>query len=376
MRIRAWAGVALVVGLLAGCAPKVDVGSATLTTIDSAITKLTDNSADWQRTLRETIGQLPKDAESFVRVELNDLLGRGVAAAGSEIRCVIDFVGRRVLQGLTRVRASLLHQPVPPREPTFCGVNPPLISMADRNTDPNRVQAVHLHGYDFDTDPAMQVLLTDNGAVSDVTGDNLTRQTHYQMVLNIGGNGVRLTPTSQRLSLSWNGRSMVDIPVIQPGIPPCDTRLVNLDNIGTHETRAGLLRGDAEFGTNQPWVSAGITLTNHDSHITASLTIRAEEARGGDTLSAGTSVFNIHSAQSGWRVLRIVTPVSDEVPFYHDKTHEVDVFPRGGDVPVRTFEIWGDTPGDDVEPDRADGTRVVASFRRVVIEEIQTKDCR
>lgn len=367
---------AVAVILLAGCSPKIDVGQATLQTIDGAITKLTNNSADWQRTLRETLDELPEKAEAFTRVELNDLLGRGIAASGSEVRCIVDFVGKRVLQGLTRIRARLLHQEVPPREPTFCGVNPPLISMADRAADPSRIQAVHLHGYDFDTEPAMQVLLTDNGVVTDVTGSHLTRQTHYQMVLNLGGNGVQLTPTSQRLSLAWNGRTLVDVPVVQPGIPQCRTRVVPLDNIGTHEARAVLQSGDREFGTNQPYVSAGVALINRDTHVTATLWIRAWEANGGDTVGAGSAVFNLHSAPSGWRVLRITTPDKDEIDTYHDTTWEEDIRKRGGNLPVATFHLWGDTHGADVEPGRDDGTRVIADFRRVVVEEIETGNCR
>ena len=49
---------------------------------------------------------------------------------------------------------------------------------------------------------------------------------------------------------------------------------------------------------------------------------------------------------------------------------------KGGDGPVSVYELWGDTHGWDVEPDRDDGTRVRAHFRRVTIEEVQAKDCK
>ena len=380
-RLRVSLGLVVIALVVVGCGG-VSVGAddQTRALIDDAISKLTNQSSDWQRIVTETRDKLPKDAQSFVRTELATVLDRSVRAAGSEVRCIIDFIGQRVLDDLQRLRALLLHQEPPPRWPTICGVNPSLVRMSERNADPSRFEAVEIHGYNFDSQPSPQVLLTDNNVVSDVTMNgsvsNLTYQSHYQMTLNLGGNGVKLSATSQVIALAWNGTRLSEIPVIQPEPPPCPTRIVNLDNIGIHEARAALDSGDPEFGTNGPLVSAGVTLTNRESHVDAELWIRAEERNNGDTVGWGRTTFSIHSAPSNWRILRIVTPTSDTIPSYHDTTWEVDVRLKGGDGPVSVYELWGDTHGWDVEPDRDDGTRVRAHFRRVAVEEVRTKDCK
>lgn len=380
--LRVSLSLAVIALVVAGCGGGVKVGAdeQTRALLDDAINRLTNQSADWQRILTETRDNLPKDAQSFVRTELTTVLDRSVRAAGSEVRCIIDFLGQRVLEDLQRLRALLLHQEPPLRRPTICGINPSLVRMSERNADPSRFEAVEIHGYNFDTQPSPQVLLTDNNVVSDVTKNgavsNLTHQSHYQMTLNLGGNGVKLSATSQVIALAWNGTRLSEVPVIQPELAPCKVRTVHLDSIGMHEVRAVLDSGDREFGVNGPMVSAGVTLTNRESHVDADLWIRAEERNNGDTVGSGRMTFSIHSAETGWRVLRIVTPTSDTIPTYHDTTWEVDVRHQGGNGPVSRYELWGDTHGWDVEPDRDDGTRVRAFFRRVVIEEVQASNCK
>jgi len=166
---------------------------------------------------------------------------------------------------------------------------------------------------------------------------------------------------------------------IAPALPACATRVINLDNIGVQEVRASLQRPpsrDGEFGMNQPLVSAGVKVSNEGTHVTAEVWIHAQEANGGDTLGVGSKTITIHSAETGWRVLRVVTPTVDTWPTYHDRTWEMDGGAIAGNGPVSLYQIWGDTHGWDVEPDRSDGTRVIAHLRRVVVEEVQTSGCK
>lgn len=371
-------GALLAAVLLTGCIG-VEAGAETRTLINKAVGDITNQSADWRQVLERTINDLPKDVQSTVRNELNSLLQRGIAAAGAEGRCDIDFIGDRVLQGLIRIRAGLLGQESPVREPKLCSADPTLIPMAEFEADPSRFPSINLYGYDFDVQPDMQVLLTENGVVTDVTRDrngvkHLNLQGHYRMVLNLGPNGVRLTRQSQKISVVWDGKPLAEIPVNQSR-PRCVVRSHPIDGIGTSVVRARLLAGDPEFGTNQPHVDAGVRLMNQGTHVDAEVWIDAVEARNGDTHGSGRSVFTIYSPPDGWKVHRIVTPDSDSIGYYHDTDWEMDPFVRAGAGPVALFRVWGDTHGWDVEPDREDGTRVEADFRRVTIEEIQTKDC-
>jgi hypothetical protein len=284
--------------------------------LEDAIVDITNQSADWQQILDETLANLPGEAKSFVRVELSSIVQRSISAAGSEVRCVVDFLHTRVVEDLRYLLTVVSHRPPPLRTAVVCGVSPSLIRMSERNADPSRFEAVEIFGYNFDRGEVALLLLTENSVVHDVTHtngvSNVTVQHHHQMMINLGANGVKLTPTSQLLALVWDSNRLSEIPIIQPEPSPCRIRRQNLDTIGSHEVRAQLLAGDREFGTNQPLVSAGVTLTNSESHVDAKHWIRAE-ANGGDTVGFGSETFSIHSADRGWRVLRIVTPAVDEV---------------------------------------------------------------
>lgn len=358
---------------MVGCGAK-DALEPTNKVIDEAIVKMTQQSGDWKSVLQETMEKLPKDAQSFVRVELQNTLDRSVAAAGSEVRCVIDFVGERTRQTLIRLKARLLGQAAEPRRPVFCSVVPPMISMADRTADPNRIQVVELYGYDFDAEPPMQVMLSNNNQTVEVNPNTLTRQTHYHLTLNLGANGVPLGRDSQMITVRWNGASVSQIPVVQPHTPKCRTQVVPVDNVGTRLVRAVREQGDLEFWGRGPTVEAGARLSNREAFVEAEVWITAIETSGGDnTIGRGKEVFTVYSAPPGWKVLHLVTPAEDIIT-YTDTNWEKDDHPRGGNGPVRLFETWGDTHGNDLnEPE---GARVLAYFNRIQVEIVETTNCQ
>jgi hypothetical protein len=72
----------------------------------------------------------------------------------------------------------------------------------DRSLIPTRLNRLEFYGYYFDT-TQIQVLLDNSGGTVDESG-KLARPTHYHLTLNLGGNGVQIGPTSQRLRLRWN----------------------------------------------------------------------------------------------------------------------------------------------------------------------------
>src|SRR5690606_17636602 len=126
------------------------------------------------------------------------------------------FIGVRVRQALIRLRARLLHQPIPPVEPALCAVVPGAIDMA---LEPNRRTKLEFFGYDFDTTPIKVTLHNTDGTVD--VSDDLDRTTHYHMTLNLGANGVPLSSKSNRITLEWEGKVISSIAVIQPETPVC-----------------------------------------------------------------------------------------------------------------------------------------------------------
>ena len=65
---------------------------------------------------------------------------------------------------------------------------------------PDKRDKVDITGYDFDNQPNLKLFLYSNGQRIDVT-QYINRLTHYQIVLNLGNNGVVLNNQSDRITL-------------------------------------------------------------------------------------------------------------------------------------------------------------------------------
>lgn len=189
--------------------------------LDKAIATLESESADWRTVLEGTRDQLVDEAQSTIRNEVSNTLTRAVAASGAEFRCNVDFVRTRVRQDLTRIRAKLLRQPVPEKEPALCVVIPVAV---DASLVPDRLKWLEFYGYDFDA-ASVQVILQDGSQYLDVS-QHLDKPTHYHMTLNLGRNGVQLSPDSTRFILKWKNQQISSItisqpPSVEPELPPC-----------------------------------------------------------------------------------------------------------------------------------------------------------
>ncbi|MFN8489163.1 MAG: PLAT/LH2 domain-containing protein [Caldilineaceae bacterium] len=207
-------GVFLLVLLFcAGCSDPTGLGDPikqAVAVLDNGIERLGSESADWRRVLEETRDKLPSE----IRDDVNTVLSRAIETTGVEFRCGgVDFVRTRVRQDLIRIRADLLKQTIPAKEPTFCHVDPPAV-------DTSRLPPwINIIGYDFDTTP-IQVILHYGDQYQDVS-EFLQKPTHYHMTLNLGENGVRLLPFSSEFILKWNNRviSTIGISLISTPAP-------------------------------------------------------------------------------------------------------------------------------------------------------------
>ena len=66
------------------------------TAIDNAITKLEKTSNDWEAIMNELLRELdrlPGQVSSIIKVDVQNLLDRGIASAGEEFRCNMDIIG-------------------------------------------------------------------------------------------------------------------------------------------------------------------------------------------------------------------------------------------------------------------------------------------
>jgi hypothetical protein len=301
------------------------------------ISELNNQSADWQQILTQTRDQLIKDGQSTIANEVDTELKRAVATTGAEVRCNVDFLRVRVQQSLERIRASLLGQKVDPPEPALCEVVPLAVDMS---LVPSRLNHLEFYGYDFDTTPIQVFLDNTSGSVDESA--KLAQPTHYHMTLNLGGNGVPLGTTSQRLRLRWNGQDISTISVIHPATPTCQSKVVPF----THTPMTYIpphTRGDADFSGNGPKVDASVRLVSAGDHVNVAIAMTAVETHSDWTTASGSTTTAFYSAEPGFRIDSIVDPAVSSWS-YTDTNHDVDVFGSSGG-PVSQWQFIGDTGG-------------------------------
>ncbi|MCI0579339.1 MAG: hypothetical protein L0332_19355 [Chloroflexi bacterium] len=362
-------GLLLLLSLLPGCGAFKGISNTidestdkTVAVLDEAIVDLADESADWQIVLQDTIAQLTDETQQTLRNDITNLLRRAPAVVGAEFRCDVDFVRLRVRQDLIRIRASLLGIELEPKEPTFCSVVPLAVDAA---LVPSDLNLVEFYGYDFDTTP-VQVLMRNGNQDIDVSSF-LDRPTHYHMTLNLGGNGVQLSPDSQRFVLRWNDQEISTIAVIQPATPVCGTE--------TREFKPAAIsylpphtRGDREYSGNGPRVTASVELVYTDTSVNAVVTMTAEETKSDWTTASGSETFTLYTPDPGFKIQQIVGEVNSSFN-YIDSDHEDDVFAGSGPVASYTFS------GDDEGSDAGVHTAVTMTFNQIRVELIEDKNC-
>ncbi len=332
--------------------------------IDDAIAKLGNANADWQNILGDLENKIP-GTEQTIKNDVSDVLTHAVGAAGTQVTCVLDFIVTRVREGLIRIKAKVLGQTVPPVEPSFCDANPAAV---DASRVPGDLKFIEFFGYNFDTNPAIQVFLQNGSQQVDVT-NFLDKPSHYHMTLKFGANGVQLSSNSERFIVKWNDNEVSTIGIIQSATPVCATRVstfnpAGIDFIPPHT------KGDADFAGHGPNVTASVSLSNFSTRIVANIQMTAVERESDYTTASGSMSKEIFTIDPGWRVEKIIGTTTANFS-YTDSNTTPDTFQVGGDSPVSTFTFVGDSSGDDA----GINTKVTVGFNTLRLLEVQTNDC-
>jgi len=328
----------LIVISISGCID--DSTEKAVKVLDDGIFKLDNANADWQRIMQETRDKLTDSTQSTIRNEVSNALARGVATTGVEFRCDTDFVRTRVRQDLIRIRANLLGETPPAVIPAVCQVVPSQVDLSD----PKRLPWIGYSGYDFDTVTRPSLFLKNkNGALTNVS-KFLSITHHYQMTLNIGGNGVPLSLDDTALLLKWANLTLSEVPIIGP---KCDVMTVRTERTYFYfvPPHTG---GNREFGGKGPDVTIKVKPLNRIKYISASIYMKAFESDGGDTKAEGSTEVVLYRASPGYNIKDIYAKADDFS--YKDFNINPDIFSRGSGL-VQKYEIMGDTPGDDAGED-------------------------
>jgi len=332
--------------------------------LDQAITSLDVQSANWQEILNKAIKDLPDQVSNTVRGDVSNLLQRTVAATNGELFCDVDFFRVRVQQWLQEIKAKYLGSAQPVIEPHLCNVVPGAV---DLSLSPNQRNLIEYFGYDFDQAQIQVLLKSANGSSLDVS-QNLQKQTHYHMTLNLGSNGVQFDQNSEYITLRWNNTDISTISIIQPTTPICETSYldINTNTITFIPPRYGT--GDPDFSGNGPNVNCSVSLTNYGDHIVASIYMDAKETCSDWTEARGSQNYTIYNADPDKTIEAIVSPISASMS-YTDSNTDNDNF--GGNGCVKSFIFVGDTHGDEA------GTRtcVTIAFNPIRVQLKEKGNC-
>lgn len=206
----------ILVVLLVGCGPNINkpVDKA-IASLDRAIAALERQSTGWQGVVEETRDELVKQGQSTIANEVSQAMARAISDAGIEARCSIDFVNDRLRQDLIRIRATLTNEK-PQLRPVFCNPNPNVVRFTEW-TD-GSVDSIEISGYDLDA-ADIRVLLIDRNNQSVDVSRHMAYPSRYLATLNLGGNGVPLTPSSDKLVFELSESEQKSVSIIQPVAP-------------------------------------------------------------------------------------------------------------------------------------------------------------
>ena len=329
--------------------------------VDNAIESLNQNSAEWQTIMNRLLTDLQgidSSLASLIRVEVQNLLDRGVAVIGAEFRCNVDFIGNRMRNALLRIKHDNFDSEVvvPPLKPFVCAVVP---SSIDRILVPDRLNLLEFFGYDFDLDDVSLYVQRGSGGLRENVSEYLDKPTHYHMTVDLGIYGLELTDQDDKLVLIHNFEEIAVVKIIQGSTE------IAYYSPGSRTFVPPHTRGDTEFARNGPAVSCRVewSLGIDGTTVVSTIEMSALETGGDETTAEGTDIHTVYTALSGKVIKEIVGVTVDEFE-YIDSNTTPDWFPRGSGGPVSQYEFVGDSEGVDAGTD----TRVTVEYNRLTVE--------
>ncbi len=161
--------------------------------LDRTTATLDNNSREWQHALNALTATLVAQGNSTVANEVTQLAQRGIATAGTEMRCNADFIGQRMKAGLQRIKSGIvpfIHSESDP--PKVCQVVPEAFKLDHCES------IVGFYGYDFDATELTIFVQDYSGRLRDVSS-RAARPTHYLMTLDTSR--ILLTASDEKILL-------------------------------------------------------------------------------------------------------------------------------------------------------------------------------
>ncbi|MCP4420679.1 MAG: hypothetical protein GY805_29070 [Chloroflexi bacterium] len=353
--------------LLVSCNVPEEVGKTVIRPgveiLDEAIETLENSSAGWRAVLDKTISELEANSHTLVKNDVSTVLTNAVQDVGIEARCTVDFMRDRVKEDLIRLRAQFTGESLS-RTPVLCTPNPSSIDYAF--VDSGNLTSLTIDGYNLDSGNIKVYLIDDQGNRNEVT-DDLAIPTHYIMTLNLGSNGIPITPSSDRLEFELPNETRT-VNINQPRsveqtiiIPPVLSERLCPDKIG----------GNRDFSGNGPDVTATANLyVKNNTELWIKVTLHAKETKSDWTEAYKEWNWSVWPGTGGARITGF-TPIGTSTATYRDNNHQLDTPNITGSALVQRFDIIGDTDGDDIGNCTLDDVYMKVQFNQIEIRYIE-----
>lgn len=357
--------------VISGCQTFGDRVDATTLIIDNGIADINQNSAMWAEVLQRVSQQLPVDVAETTREEAQLLATRSIAAAELPFQCDVDFLGRRAIQGLQRIKDLLVgnsnSRTLPP---AICLVAPSEVNLS---TDLANWGTVTINGYDLDQRGEENNLITfifmneDHSVVQPIPEAMIERATHSRITLHLGELAEKLhTQHIKQIVPSWTrdleGTTTGEIVVKAWAPGRRDKMVVELEKttfVPPH------VSGDRDFhtGPKDPmygFVSANIEVD--DKTIKGHIQMNALQKKGDMTHAEGQTDYLLwDELPANWKIIRVEPKAVSKRPYMITKRGLNTFIQPEGQI-VNQFKVYGGHQGKDGY------TRVEVDWRPVTIE--------
>ncbi|MBL8879071.1 MAG: hypothetical protein JNG88_08120 [Phycisphaerales bacterium] len=370
---------------VAGCelfGPRGTVDSATQTLRDLADTVNLESEA-WREQVAAATDKLTREGRQALAHDLDNVVQRGIAAAGAEFRCNVDFLRDRVHDEIEGLIAGLLGMTPPPNPPTVCKVVPEIV---DLSQPPTQMTRVSLFGYDFRQRETNQPNLKLRGLKRSgqfvALNDWLALSNHYQGAISITQeNGRKLRDLGIRELQVMYGDQVLSQISVNPYIPTVSSATGSAKTL-THFPPRSNPNADEEYWTGQQLGHYSVVRVNlktegrlRNNKVEARVWMQAWEwdrdrnVRSGDkTAAEGWSEWiELYTPPAGHRIRHVESDLEDNPAWFECEKTPVELN-RAGSLVLR-YRVIGDGDGADIKRN----TCVDVKFNPVRVE-IETVD--
>jgi hypothetical protein len=337
--------------------------------LDQTVASLQNTSTSWQVLLKDLLDKLTGDARNLIGNDIQNLINNSVAVAGAEVKCEVDFIRARIVENLVALKNKLLGKPMPVLEPRICQAVPMTVDVAQV---PASVRVVNFYGFNFGslTDYALKMESLD-GTQTDVSRA-LNIPTAYAMTLSLGPSGASIGSNAHRFALSWQGKPLSTIGIIQPvpvvKICKTETKLFDPQVV---DLVPQLINGDGEFDGHGPRISIFGTLSATPGAVRLRLSMNARETKSDWTEVTGAQNFAVVAAPAGFVIDKVMSATSGGFNETTRQNWDPEDRELGSGGLFKQLKITGDTDGSD-----AGKTRVRASLNTIQVLLRETGDCQ